>query len=51
MLEQLHFLDSEAIHNAEFELSELLLDNKPDLMIFTKAGDFNAESDDVKNLF
>jgi hypothetical protein len=52
VLEQLHFLDDEAINDTKFQLCNLLRENQHNLMIFSKSGEYTGESEDIiKNFF
>ena len=52
VLEQLHFLDDEAVNDNRMGLCNLLRKHKKGLMVYSKSGEYSGESEDiVKNLF
>jgi len=52
VLEQLHFLDDEAVNDNRMGLCNLLRKHKKNLMVYSKSGEYSGESEDiVKNLF
>jgi len=52
ILEQLHFVSDEDVHDARTTLSQLLSKHKPKLMVYSKSGEYSGESEDiVKNFF
>ncbi len=52
VLEQLHFLDDEAVNDKRMNLCSLLRKHRRDLMVYSASGEYSGESEDiVKNLF
>ena len=52
VLEQLHFLDDEAVNDNRMGLCNLLRKHKKSLMVYSKSGEYSGESEDIiKNLF